>query len=164
MPERLWAVNASPIISLANIGYPHLLPESCGQMIIPQAVAEEILAGPDDDPAKQWIATTGQQWIKDTGAVLPLVAGWDLGAGENAVLSWCYEHPAYEAVIDDLAARKFAKSFGVALCGTVGVIVIAKRRGVISSVKPLLKHLIDVGFRIDDRLCATAMRLADEAL
>jgi hypothetical protein len=26
MPERLWAVNASPIISLANIDHAHLLP------------------------------------------------------------------------------------------------------------------------------------------
>jgi predicted nucleic acid-binding protein len=132
-------------------------------MIIPQAVAIEILNGPDDDPAKHWIATTGQQWIQDTGAILPLVAGWDLGAGESAVLSWCYEHPAYEAVLDDLAARKFAKSFGIALCGTVGVIVIAKRRGVIPSIKPLLTNLMDAGFRIDSRLCTTALHLAGES-
>ncbi|HSN23032.1 MAG TPA: DUF3368 domain-containing protein [Methylomicrobium sp.] len=157
MPERLWAVNASPIISLANIGYAHLLSESCSQMIIPKAVAIEIMNGPNDDPAKHWIATTGQQWIQETGTILPIISGWDLGAGESAVLSWCCQHPDYEAVIDDLAARNFAKSFGVSLCGTVGVIVIAKKRGVISSVKPLLASLIDPS------LCTAALHLAGES-
>ena len=42
MPERLWAVNASPIISLANIEHAHLLPDSCDRMIIPRAVEQEI--------------------------------------------------------------------------------------------------------------------------
>lgn len=93
------------------------------QMIIPQAVEQEILDGPDDDLAKHWIKTTGQQWVQDIGPVVPLVAAWDLGVGESAVLSWSYQHPEYQSVVDDLAARKFAKAFGIALCGTIGVIV-----------------------------------------
>ena len=162
MPERLWVVNASPIISLANIEQAHLLPESCDQIIIPQTVEQEILDGPDDDLAKQWLSTSGQQLVRDTGPVAPLVAAWDLGAGESAVLSWSYQHSEYQSVVDDLAARKFAKAFGIALCGTIGVIVIAKNAGIISSVKPLLDRLIDVDFRIDDRLYQTALNLAGE--
>ena len=87
MSKRLWVVNASPIISLANIEQAHLLLDSCDRMIIPQAVAQEILDGPDDDLAKQWLKTSGQQWVRDTGPVVPLVVAWDLGAGESAVLS-----------------------------------------------------------------------------
>jgi predicted nucleic acid-binding protein len=162
MSKRLWVVNASPIISLANIEHAHLLPDSCDQMIIPRVVEHEILDGSDDDLAKHWISTTGQQWVQDIGSVAPLVAAWDLGAGESAVLSWSYQHPKYQAVVNDLAARKFAKAFGMALCGTIGVIVIAKKVGIIPDVKPLLKRLIDVDFRIDDRLYQTALRLAGE--
>lgn len=162
MSKRLWVVNASPIISLANIEHAHLLPESCEQMIIPHAVKRELLDDTHDDLAKHWIATTGQQWVQHVGPVEPLVAAWDLGAGESAVLSWSYVHPEYQSVVDDLAARKFAKAFGIALCGTIGVIVIAKQRGIIPGVKPLLKRLIDVDFRIDDQLYQTALRLAGE--
>ena len=162
MSERRWVVNASPIISLANIGQAHILPNSCGRMIIPQAVEQEILDGPDDDLAKQWIKTTGRRWVQDTGPVVPLVAAWDLGPGESAVLSWSFQYSEYQSVVDDLAARKFAKAFGITLCGTIGVIVIAKKAGIIPSVGPLLKRLIDVDFRIDDRLCQTALRLAGE--
>ncbi len=162
MPSNLWVVNASPIISLANIEYTHILPDSCNHLVIPLAVEREILNGPDDDRAKQWIMTTGRQWVKDIGPIVPLVAGWDLGAGESEVLSWSYQHPTYQSVLDDLAARKFAKAFGISLRGTIGVIVVAKKRGIISYVKPLLKKLIEVDFRIDDRLYNTALQLAGE--
>lgn len=162
MSNRLWVVNASPIISLANIEHAYLLSDSCERLIIPRAVEREILDGSDDDLAKHWISTTGQQWVQDIGSVVPLVAAWDLGAGESAVLSWSYQHPEYQSVVDDLAARKFAKAFGIALCGTIGVIVIAKKAGIIPDAKPLLNRLIDVDFRIDDRLYQTALRLAGE--
>jgi predicted nucleic acid-binding protein len=162
MSNRLWVVNASPIISLANIEHAHLLPDSCDQLIIPRAVEHEILDGSDDDLAKHWISTTGQQWVQDIGSVVPLVATWDLGAGESAVLSWSYQHPEYQSVVDDLAARKCAKAFGIALCGTIGVIVIAKKVGIVPDAKPLLDRLIGVDFRIDDQLYQTALRLAGE--
>lgn len=162
MSNRLWVVNASPIISLANIGHAHLLTDLSGHLIIPRAVEHEILDGSDDDPAKHWMSTTGRRCVHDIGSVVPLVAAWDLGAGETAVLSWSYQHPEYQSVVDDLAARKFAKAFGIALCGTIGVIVIAKKVGIISAVQPLLNHLIDVDFRIDDRLYQAALRLAGE--
>lgn len=163
MPDRLWVVNASPIISLANIGYANLLPDMCDQLVIPRAVEHEILDGTDDDLAKHWMSTAGQQWVKDTGAVVPLVAAWDLGAGESAVLSWSYLHLEYQSVVDDLAARKFAKAFGIELCGTIGVIVIAKKKGLVPVAKGLLKRLIEMNFRIDDLLYETALRLAGES-
>lgn len=162
MPERLWVVNASPVISLANIEHAHLLPDSCDRMIIPRAVEQEILNGSDDDLAKHWISTAGRQWVRDIEPVSPLIAAWDLGAGESAVLSYSYLHLEYQAVVDDLAARKCAKAFGIALCGTIGVIVIAKKAGIIPEVKSLLNRLIDVDFRIDDRLYQAALQLAGE--
>jgi predicted nucleic acid-binding protein len=162
MSSRLWVVNASPIISLANIEHAHLLPDLCDQLIIPRAVEHEILDGSDDDLAKHWILTAGQQWVQDTGTVVPLVAAWDLGAGESAVLSWSYQHSEYQSLVDDLAARKFAKAFGIALCGTIGVIVIAKKVGIVPDAMPLLNRLIDVGFRIDNQLYQTALRLVGE--
>jgi predicted nucleic acid-binding protein len=65
-------------------------------------------------------------------------------------------------LVDDLAARKFAKAFGIALCGTIGVIVIAKKVGIVPDAMPLLNRLIDVGFRIDNQLYQTALRLVGE--
>ncbi|MGA3115684.1 MAG: hypothetical protein ABSF90_14775 [Syntrophobacteraceae bacterium] len=41
MPRR-WAVNASPLITLAKIGQLSLLHELCEEMVIPAGVKEEI--------------------------------------------------------------------------------------------------------------------------
>lgn len=162
MSERLWVVNASPLISLAKISQVHILPKLCAQMIIPEAVAQEIKDGSDDDPAKKWLQTSGQQWVKDIGNVSSVISAWDLGTGESEVLSWAYQHQAYQVVIDDLAARKCARTLNISVCGTIGVIVIAKKKGQIPSVKPLLKQLSGVAFRIDQRLFQEALRLAGE--
>lgn len=161
-PERLWVVNASPIISLANIEHANILIESCNKLIIPHAVEAEILAGPDDDPAKKWIMTTGKNYVRDVGIVLPLITGWDLGAGESEVLTWSYQFSSYQAVLDDLAARRFAQSFEISICGNIGVVILANKQGLISNVKSELNKLIDIGFRIDTKLYHTALQLAGE--
>jgi predicted nucleic acid-binding protein len=157
-----WVVNASPIISLAKISQVHILPKLCADLLIPQAVAQEIEDGPEDDPAKQWLRTFGKQWVKDIGMVSPIIAAWDLGAGETEVLSWAYQHHQYQVVVDDLAARKCAQILGISLCGTIGVIVIAKKKGKIPGVKPLLTQLSETAFRVDDRLFQVALSLAGE--
>lgn len=54
MTER-WVVNVSPIICLAKVGCLELLQRLPDQFLIPQAVADEILAGPYGDPAFHFI-------------------------------------------------------------------------------------------------------------
>ena len=49
--RETWVVNASPVISLAKIGRLDLLRSAEREVLIPTAVAEEILAGRAGDPA-----------------------------------------------------------------------------------------------------------------
>ena len=44
--SRVWVVNASPLILLGTIGSIELLPHLCGELIIPQGVAQAIEQGP----------------------------------------------------------------------------------------------------------------------
>jgi predicted nucleic acid-binding protein len=48
----VWVVNASPVIALAKADRLHLLHDSCRELLIAEAVAAEILAGPPSDPAR----------------------------------------------------------------------------------------------------------------
>ena len=70
-------------------------------LVVPKAVAQEIEDGPEDDPAKQWLRTSGKQWVKDIGNVVPVISAWDLGVGKTEVLSWAYQHHTYQVVVDD---------------------------------------------------------------
>ena len=84
-----WVLNASPLIVLARIGYEDLLPSLAAQVVVPRSVAEEIQAGPDQDPARKALAA-GRFTVVDTPPPPPEQLAWDLGRGETAVLSLAF--------------------------------------------------------------------------
>ncbi len=159
---RYWVVNASPIIILSKIGRLHLLSQLCDEMVIPQGVADEISLGGYNDRAVTWLQQTGQAFTQPAPEVDYRVASWDLGLGENQVLCWAVQHPGYEAIIDDLAARKTAKVLKVPARGTLAVILLAKQVGYISSARKDLESLIEVGLRISPAVFQQALILAGE--
>lgn len=94
----------------------------------------------------------------------PTIAGWDIGKGESEVLSWALTHTEYEAILDDMAARKCARSLEIPLRGTVGIILLAKKRNYISEAAPLVKLLIDAGLRFDLKWINEALEIVGESL
>ncbi len=117
MTEK-WALNSSPIITFVKLERISLLKEMCEEMIIPTGVAFEISQGTEDDPARRWIEYEGKKHVRNTGSIKPVVGAWDLGMGENEVISWCYDHKDYVAIIDDRAAKICALSLGIKVRGT----------------------------------------------
>ena len=152
MSSERAVLNASPIITLCKSGQEELLPQLFTEIVLPGAVWEEVEAGDITDPAVQKLGAT--PWLKrdDTIAASPLVHAWDLGAGETSVLSYALARPDYVAVIDDAAGRRCASSLNITVIGTVGLIVLAKRRGVIGYIGPGLEALRNVGAWLSDRL------------
>jgi predicted nucleic acid-binding protein len=47
-----WILNASPLIALARIGREDLILAQANKVVVPQAVAREIQAGPAEDRAR----------------------------------------------------------------------------------------------------------------
>jgi predicted nucleic acid-binding protein len=64
--------------------------------------------------------------------------------------------------LDDLAARKCARSLGIPIRGTVGVFLLAKQRGIIPAAAPLLEKLIAAGMRFEKRWLDQALQLVGE--
>jgi predicted nucleic acid-binding protein len=155
-------VNASPIISLSKIDRIHLLSQLCDEMVIPQGVADEISLGGYNDSAVTWLRKAGQSFTQPPPEADLRVASWDLGIGESQVLSWVTQHVGYEAIIDDLAARKAAKVLQIPVRGTLAVVILAKQAGYISSAKTDLESLIEVGLRISPTVFQQALILAGE--
>ncbi|XGB41517.1 MAG: DUF3368 domain-containing protein [Nodosilinea sp. LVE1205-7] len=114
------------------------------------------------DSAVTWLQQTGQAFIQAVPAIDSRVANWDLGLGESHVLSWVIHHPVYEAIIDDLAARKAAKILPIPVRGTLAIIVLAKQMGYISSAQQDLENLVRVGLRISPAVLNQALALVGE--
>lgn len=157
-----WVANASPLIALGSIGCIDVLPSLCADLLIPEGVAQEVARGPASDPARAWVQEHGQRFIHAMGGLSPVVAAWDLGLGESQVLSVCCKQQGREAILDDRAARRCATALGVPARGTLAVIILAKRRGLIPAVRPLFDELAAKGFHADSAVLERALHLAGE--
>lgn len=155
-------VNASPLITLGKVPAITLLEGMCSELVIPEGVVRELNQGPANDPARLWIHREGASFVRRLDEIPSLIAAWDLGRGESEVISWAYLNTGYEAILDDRAARNCASSLGIPVRGTIGLILIAKKEGLLSEVKPLLDKLSEEGFRIDPELLRMARTLANE--
>ena len=160
--SSVWVVNASPLILLGKIGRLDLLFRLSPQVMIPEGVAAELRAGPVTDTARAWIEGAGAKAVTPVGQVDSLVAAWDLGLGESHVLTLCRRLRDATAILDDRAARTCAAALGVRVAGTVALVVLAKRKGLITQVKPLLEGLLHQGIRLDAAVIETALRVAEE--
>lgn len=139
--------------------------ELCDSIVITQGVIEEVL--PYEDNMSEWeafLVLSNVLKLNNDIVIEPQIAGWDLGKGESEVLSWAVKHPGYEAILDDLDARKCARSIGVPLRGTIGIILLAKKKGLIPKAAPLARALIDTGLRFEAKWMDAALELVGECL
>jgi len=155
-------VNASPLILLAITGRIELLRSVAGRVVVPSVVEVEALARASDQRTVRVLRSTA--WIERAASIsVPAeIEAWDLGAGEAAVLSLTARTPGSIAVVDDLAARHCGKSMGLQVIGTLGVVVRAKRAGVITLARPVMADLRASGLYIVDELVDRALREVGE--
>jgi len=86
----------------------------------------------------------------------------DLGARETAVLMLAIEAADPLVIFDDMLARRMARSLGIRLTGTLGLLPDAKRAGLIPTVSPLLDRLQSLRFRLAPHTRAAVLQLAGE--
>lgn len=82
--------------------------------------------------------------------------------GESAVLAWARMNPGSEAIIDDLLGRKCAATLGVPLRGTLGLVLLARQRGLIPAARPVLERLRASGMYLGDAVLQEALRRVGE--
>jgi predicted nucleic acid-binding protein len=160
---KTWVINASPLILLGKINRLDLLQTLAPSFIVPRAVMDEILAGPDPDPAKRWFLGRVSEGhvVPDIPTPLEILA-WDLGAGETAVLAQASILPNAVCVLDDLAARHCAEVFQFPVIGTLGILLKAKVGGHIPRLKPEIDLLLAVGSLLSPSVVQQALFLAGE--
>lgn len=155
-------INASPLILLFKSHFEWLLPKLFTEIIVPEAVWDEISRG--GDMASHKLYDYELEWITRGLIQIPEeILIWNLGDGESEVLSWALNNEnQYRAVIDDRAARNCAKTLGIQTLGTGGILVLAKKRGLIDSVGEALKRLEKVGLYISDEIIKLLKKQAGE--
>lgn len=155
-------VNTTPLIALCGIGQLEILRKLYHEIFIPAAVYQEITAIEDSacmqvQLAGKWIHV---QQIRDHSEKKMYRA--KLHDGEVEVMILAQETNADLVIIDDNAAKRTAKYLGLAVTGTLGVLLKAKRQGIVKEVHPLLSEMKRNGFYIGSTLETIVLEQAGE--
>lgn len=86
----------------------------------------------------------------------------ELDRGEAEVLVLAEELKANWLIIDEEKARIAARLIGLRYISTVGVLVLAKRRGLVKKIRPILDQLRRKNFRLSDRVYRRTLKEAGE--
>lgn len=86
----------------------------------------------------------------------------NLGAGERQVLTLALETADAICVLDDALARRVAIVLKLRITGTLGILIDAKRAGLIEAVRPQLDQLHSLGFRLAAHTRAAVLKMAGE--
>ena len=126
------------------------------KVAIPQAVADEVKRTLPELPS--WIP------IRRLSRTIPsTIARRSLGAGESEAMALALELRIPRVILDDLTARTFGRALGLEVVGTGAVLYLAKMRGLVPAVRPLLDALLATGFRLSPKVYLTLLRAAGEA-
>jgi predicted nucleic acid-binding protein len=164
--RELAVVNASPLIYLSKVKQLSLLTLLATRIVVPREVYNEIAAKGDiDTNVTVHALNQNAAWLSVADSPVPAsnnVVSWDLGAGESAVIATALANPNCPAIIDDALGRKCAKTLGVELFGTLGLVLIAKQRGRIDSARSLLAQLRVNGMFLAQGVIDPAVALVGE--
>ena len=153
--------NNTPLVALWVLGRLDLLRDLYGEVLIPQAVHDEFLA---TEQVRRQIALKRASWIKVASVANPkrvlLYIGLDQGEAE--VLALAEEQTARLVIIDERKARRYAKRLGLPLTGTLGVLLLAKEKGFIPALAPLIEELKKAGLHLGTKLVKKVLKLAGE--
>lgn len=147
--------DASPLIALQQIGSLHFLEPLFGGVLVPPAVAREI--APSVPPAP---------FIEERALaqpIAPAVLRSRLGPGESEAISLALELSAEHLIVDERQARRVAGEVGVPIIGTLGLLLAAKRKGLVPAVRPPIEALLGHGFHVGQEWIQVTLEAAGEA-
>ena len=153
--------NTTPILSFIKIDRLDILRTLYKEILIPEAVYRELEEGKN----KYYVNISNENWIKiltvkNKNFVEQLEEKLDRGEAEAIALS--LEISADLLLIDEKIGRKFAEENGLKITGTIGILLKAKKKGIIKEVKPLIYELIEKGNYYKDTFIKIILKQAGE--
>jgi predicted nucleic acid-binding protein len=155
-------VDSSPLIVLLKSDLEFILPKLFEEIIVPEMVWQEVLAGKQSDIARQKLAQLS--WIKRTTVEISTetIEKYNLGKGETDALNLALIIPESRVMLDDFAARKCAKALKIPILGTGGLLILAKQKQLIPSVTEALEKVQNKGLWLSDEIIKLIKQRADE--
>lgn len=148
--------DTSAVTSLLQIGRLEILPALYQQVVIPVEVAEELKRFHTGLPGFIEILP-----VTDRTRLARLQTELDLG--EAAAIALMLEGKGDLLLMDERRGRKIAMREGLVVVGVIGVLLEARRRGLIDSLTEVIRQLEQIAdFRISPELKQRILQAAGE--
>ena len=162
--NKIVVSDTTAITHLAKIGALDLLRKLYVEILIPDAVFTELSKAKKTQPGA--LQVLNSKWIKvvkinNQSIVNKLTNHLDLGESEAIALS--IELQSDVLIIDEVKGRDIAKKLGRNIIGMIGVLLEAKKKGYIKTVKPYLDKLRATGFILGEDIYQLALKLSQES-
>ena len=144
--------DTSCLIILSKIKELPLLKLLYGEVLITDTIAKEF-----DEPLPDWIIVCPIKLNEKD-----FLFERRIDKGEASAIMLALEIPNSAIIIDDFKGRALAKELGKKVTGTMGVIILAKNKKLIPSIKPMLEKIKETNFYISKALENEALGLAEE--
>jgi predicted nucleic acid-binding protein len=144
--------DTSCFIVLSKIGQLEILQQLFGNIITTPEIADEF-----GESLPDWVEVVAAK-DKYKQQLFEI----QVDKGESSALALALEIGKSLLIIDDYKARKLAKTLNIDYIGTIGIIILAKHKGIISSIKPILEKIKETNFRISAELELQALIEAKE--
>lgn len=141
MPELI-ICDTSCLILFDKIGKLELLRQCYDNIYVTPEIAEEF-------------GKALPNWVKIKAArnqALQQILTQILGQGESSAIALTFDLPGTLVALDDLKARKVAKSLNLKITGSLGILVKAKEQGFIEKLLPVLQQVQQTDFRISENI------------
>jgi len=161
--RKIVIADAGPLIAFARLGQLALLAQVFEQVLVTEEVLTECTCRSDYAEAKPILEAVQNQVIQRcTAPPSHFELALHVDGGEASAIAAAVEW-GFGVLMDDKAGRRMAKNFCVPCIGTVGVLVLAKQKNLLPSIKPLLDQLTQSAYFLGDHLIASALAAAGES-
>jgi predicted nucleic acid-binding protein len=153
--------DSSPLVALSLCKELRLLDTLFSEVIVPEQVYNEI--NKPGKPEAGNITAWARGKVRQAGNQQMLQAiNLTLDSGESEAIALYWEKAADFLLIDEQRGRKIAAQSGIKIIGTLGVLLLAKRKGFISAIRPFVDLLRRSPVRISDYLYQKTLEIAEE--
>ena len=159
---RFVVADASPLIGLATAGALHLLRELFEIVTITRLVKDEVAGGPRRPGARELDAAMREGWLRVAPAPPETWRLTGIDAGEASTIALAAQQQGALVLIDDALGRAQAAAQGLEVLDLAGLLLAAKRAGLVEAVRPLLTRLARRGFTLPKDVRRALLRDAGE--
>jgi predicted nucleic acid-binding protein len=153
--------DSSALVALSVCDVLHLLEPLFGNVRVPQAVFDEVSIA-NKPQAKVLQKFLADKVVSVNLPTLRIEKSNGLGKGELEAIALYKQEAADLLLIDDARAKKTAYINNVEVMGSLGVLLLAKQRGLIATIRPMLDKLSDSDIFVSDNLLERILVLAGE--